>query len=354
MPADYDAAVAELYQAPHASFVAERKRLAGELKAAGDKAGAAAFAKLGRPTISAWVVNQLWWHARDAFSLLLASAARLRDGDLAANADHRDALHRLKTRAAAMLAEAGHGATESTLRRVAQTLAAIAATGSWEPDPAGALATDRDPPGFDAAMLAPTITSDAAEAAQRIVAQTEETQRKAAQVAREAVAMRERFEAAPVILAPVIPIRPPASPARASTSAPAPSSAPVPTSTSEPAPSSAPVPTSSSAPAPSSAPVPTSSSAPVPTSSPASVPPPSTAGSPPSAPPPPSPPPLPAASVTPPGRREIAAELRIAKADLAAKEQAAEELRARLAEAKAEVTAARTRVDQLQAELDED
>lgn len=333
MPADYDAAVAELYQAPHASFVAERKRLAGELKAAGDKAGATAFAKLGRPTISAWVVNQLWWHARDAFSLLLASAARLRDGDLAANADHRDALHRLKTRAAAMLADAGHGATESTLRRVAQTLAAIAATGSWEPDLAGALATDRDPPGFDAAMLAPTIASDAAEAAQRIVAQSEETQRKAAQVAREAVAMRERIEAAPVILAPVIPIRPPAS-------APTSSPAPVPTSS----PTS--VPTSS----PASAPPPLPASAP--TSSPPSAPPSSTAGSPPSA--PPSPPPLPAVSVTPPARREIAAELRIAKADLAAKEQAAEELRTRLAEAKAQVTAARTRVDQLQAELDED
>ena len=39
--ANDDEAVAELFRGPHATFVAERKRLAGELKAAGDKAGAA-------------------------------------------------------------------------------------------------------------------------------------------------------------------------------------------------------------------------------------------------------------------------------------------------------------------------
>jgi hypothetical protein len=275
MATTYDAALAELYQTPHGSFVDERKRLAAELKAAGDKSGAATLAKRARPTISAWVVNQLWWHARDAFSILLASASRLRDGDLAATSAHRDALAKLRTRAAAILSDAGHAATESTLRRVAQTLAAIAATGSWEPDPPGALAADRDPPGFDAAMLAPAVASDGAEAALRVVAATERSRRKAIEVAAAAVAAREKLEheveSEPPDEAPVIPIRTPA--------------------------------------------------------------------------PPPTPP-------TPPPP-DLAAALRAAKAELAAKELAAEQLRTRLAEAKAAIEKARAVVHDLESQLDD-
>lgn len=146
----YDDAVAELYQAPHGTFVAERKRLAAALKAAGDKPGATRLGKLARPTISAWAVNQLWWHARDAFDALLATADRLRDGKLDAVPAHREAIAKLRARAARILTDAGHGPTESTLRRITQTLAALAATGGFDPDPPGALATDRDPPGFEA------------------------------------------------------------------------------------------------------------------------------------------------------------------------------------------------------------
>lgn len=303
MAPDYDAALAELHQAPHGSFVDERKRLAAGLKAAGDKPGAATLAKRGRPAISAWVVNQLWWHARDAFESLLASAARLRDGDLGANAEHRDALTNLRARAAAMLADAGHGATESTLRRVHQTIAAIAATGTWEPDAPGTLTTDRDPPGFDAAMLAPTIAGEQAEAAQRVVALTEKTKRKAAEVAAAAVKAREQLEAELVeevlvaeaqvteieeawspppprlVEAPIIPIR------RAPTV-----------------------------------------------------------------------PPQSAALEVRPGadRKALEARLRAAKAELAAKETAAEQLRARLADAKDAVAKARAVVEDLQSQLDDE
>ncbi|HEY5935752.1 MAG TPA: hypothetical protein VIU61_13985 [Kofleriaceae bacterium] len=152
--ASYDEAVAELYQAPHATFVTERKRLAGELKAAGDKAGATKLGKLPRPPISAWAVNQLWWHARDAFEAMLESAERLREGNLAASAEHREAIAKLRARAASLLADAGNAAAESTLRRVTTTLAAIAATGGFDPDPPGALGADRDPPGFEAIGIA--------------------------------------------------------------------------------------------------------------------------------------------------------------------------------------------------------
>jgi hypothetical protein len=150
MASQYDEAVAALYQAPHGEFVNERKRLAGELKLAGDKAGAGRLAKLARPPTSAWTVNQLWWQARDAFDALFESAEKLRGGDLSANSEHRDAIAKLRQHAQKILADAGHGATESTLRRVTTTLAALAASGGFAPDPEGALSADRDPPGFEA------------------------------------------------------------------------------------------------------------------------------------------------------------------------------------------------------------
>ena len=219
MAASYDDCVAELYQTPHASFVTERKRLAGELKAAGDKAGAARFAKLGRPPISAWAVNQLWWHARDAFDKLLTTAERLRDGDLGGTAAHREALAALRARAASILADAGNAATEATLRRITTTLSAIAATGGFDPDLPGALPDDRDPPGFEAAgipgLVAPAPSShddddpeaetrraqadtkrrqDAAEASARVEASAE--QRRADEAKAKKLAERHRHEAA--------------------------------------------------------------------------------------------------------------------------------------------------------------
>jgi hypothetical protein len=144
----YDAAVRALYQTPHDGFVAERKRLADELRAAGDRVAASKLAKLPRPTISSWVVNQLYWHARDQFDAMLAAAQRLREGDLTANAAHHEAIAKLRQRAGRILADASHTATEATLRRVTTNLAAIAAIGSFEPDPPGVLSADRDAPGF--------------------------------------------------------------------------------------------------------------------------------------------------------------------------------------------------------------
>lgn len=146
----YEDAVESLFRAPHEQFVTERKRLAGELKAAGDKAGAGKLAKLVRPPISAWIVDQLWWRARDAFEALFATAEQLRRGELGGAAAHRDAIVRLRAQAAQLLDEAGHAANEATLRRVTQTLSALAAAGGWAPDLPGALSADRDPPGFEA------------------------------------------------------------------------------------------------------------------------------------------------------------------------------------------------------------
>ncbi|RYZ07765.1 MAG: hypothetical protein EOO73_10560 [Myxococcales bacterium] len=148
--AAYDDAVTALYRAPFADFVAERKRLAAELKATGDKDGSARLAKLARPPVSAWAVNQLWWEARDDFEQLIAVAARVKSGDRDASKAHRTQLTKLRDQAAELLRGAGNAAAEATLRRVTTTLSAIAAQGDFGPDAPGALSADRDPPGFEA------------------------------------------------------------------------------------------------------------------------------------------------------------------------------------------------------------
>ncbi len=190
----HDEAIRELYQAPLTQFVAERKRLAQALKAAGDRAGADQLLERKRPPISAWVVNQLYWHARDAFDALLAAADKLRQGELAATAAHRDALATLRRRASAILGDAGHAATEAVLRRVTLTLSAIAAAGSFDPDPAGALSADRDPPGFEAAGVVPLITQPGKAPDHR--ADDEQARRRAEQEHARRAAERERLEAA--------------------------------------------------------------------------------------------------------------------------------------------------------------
>ena len=150
MAKSYDEAVTALYQASHGSFVAERQRLQAQLKADGDKTAALKFAKLARPPISAWAVNQLWWQAREDFEELFETAAMLRAGTWSASSAHRKALAKLAARAATLLTDSGHAASEATLRRITMTLAGLAASGGFAPEAAGALAKDRDPPGFEA------------------------------------------------------------------------------------------------------------------------------------------------------------------------------------------------------------
>lgn len=146
----YDEAVAELSQAKLENFVEERKRLAKELKQAGDADGSKRLSQRARPTISVWTVNQLYWRARPAFEHLFETAAPLRSGGLAGGAQHREALAKLREEAVKLLEQEGHAASDVTLRRVMTTLSALAASGGFDPDPPGALSSDRDPPGFEA------------------------------------------------------------------------------------------------------------------------------------------------------------------------------------------------------------
>lgn len=69
---------ARLYQVPLAAFISARQALVAELKRAGRAADAAVVKGLAKPSRGAWAVNQVFWHARDAFDAVVAAGERLR------------------------------------------------------------------------------------------------------------------------------------------------------------------------------------------------------------------------------------------------------------------------------------
>jgi hypothetical protein len=126
-----DARVDALYALPLDEFVAGRKRLADELKREGAAAEAKAFLALAKPTLSAWLTNQIVRRAPDLVRELLAAtdavaaAQRKHPGaggaapDFpAAVAAQRHAVGELARRARAIAAELGVGgsATDALAR----------------------------------------------------------------------------------------------------------------------------------------------------------------------------------------------------------------------------------------------
>jgi len=158
-----------LYGMPLAAFTAERKRLATELARQGAADASRAVAAMGKPSVSAWVVNQLHRGARDDVEALLAAGRRMRAGEVEAGRDQRAALSRLHQLAADILRRDGHAASPAMLRRVTTTLQALSAIGSFEPDLPGQLVQDRDPPGFDllAGVTVPPRAPEAEKPARR-------------------------------------------------------------------------------------------------------------------------------------------------------------------------------------------
>ena len=151
-----------LFKLPLEEFTAARNALAAALKAAGSGDEAAAVKALTKPPLSAWAVNQLYWHHRKPFEQLMAAGDRLRKAQAAQLAGkpaelrgpmeaHRDAVAELTKRAAALLRDSGHPPTPDLTRRVTTTLEALAVYGNQDgaPQP-GRLTADVDPPGFEA------------------------------------------------------------------------------------------------------------------------------------------------------------------------------------------------------------
>jgi hypothetical protein len=134
---DLEHALAELYDAAPEDFVAERKRLAKELKAEGRADDAAHLTKVRKPTVAAWALNRLARDQRRDVDLLLDSGHRLRQaqagvlrGDAReafeqAKRTERETIARLVGGAEQLLAERG-GASAAILAQITASLHAAA------------------------------------------------------------------------------------------------------------------------------------------------------------------------------------------------------------------------------------
>lgn len=155
---DLEREVDDLFRVPLSEFTAARNALAARLKKSGrgDEAG---FVKaLGKPSISAWAVNQLYWNHRTAFDRLISSGERFhkaqasgKGADMRAALDaRREALTQLAEFATSLLGNAGHNSAPETIHRITTTLEALSAYASRSDAPrAGRLIQDVDPPGFE-------------------------------------------------------------------------------------------------------------------------------------------------------------------------------------------------------------
>ena len=124
-----DEALDDLYGVDPDAFVAERKRLARELKDAGDEAAADAVAKTRKPTVAAWALNQLARKQRRDVDLLLDAGHRLRQAQegVVGGADRAafEQAQKTRTRGAAAPDAAGVGAAR---RRVVAGASQISST----------------------------------------------------------------------------------------------------------------------------------------------------------------------------------------------------------------------------------
>jgi hypothetical protein len=152
---------AELYRGPLEEFVRARTELARRLRTDGDRGAAAAVAGLRKPSLGAWVVDQLAAWAPDLVRDLLAAASDAREAQRQgapealreASARFRGLLDEAGRRARGILEQAGHAATDATVRRAQTTAQAAAAGGPAEREALllGTLDRDLDPPGFGSA-----------------------------------------------------------------------------------------------------------------------------------------------------------------------------------------------------------
>jgi hypothetical protein len=162
-----------LYGLPLDEFTAARNTLARRLRQEGQRARAAAISERRKPTLPAWVVNQLTRKreldvqrlikAGEQLGAAQAEAVRGHGADafLQARKEEQHALQRLASAAREILTDAGRP-VDSNLDRVLTTLRAAALT---EDGRAllrrGQLAEELDPPGFEAFASIKTATPSA-------------------------------------------------------------------------------------------------------------------------------------------------------------------------------------------------
>jgi hypothetical protein len=170
-----------LFKLPLGEFTPARNALAARLKKAGEQAQADAVKALPKPSVPAWVVNQLYWQHREAFDRLLAAGDRFRKspGKRELLEARRSAQAALVPFATAVLQDAGSSGSRDMLRRVTTTLEALATYGSsHDATQPGRLTAELTPPGFD--LLAGLLPPRASQPAHGKDAREEERKRLAA------------------------------------------------------------------------------------------------------------------------------------------------------------------------------
>jgi hypothetical protein len=151
----------ELFRLPLSEFTAARNSLATQLKKSG-RGDESDFTKaLSKPSLTAWVVNQLYWQHREAFDRLIATGERFREAQASRQArkvaDMRESLDarrkelsKLSDLSSELLRDAGHNPSPDTIQRILTTLEAMSAYASDLDGPRpGRLTHDVDPPGFE-------------------------------------------------------------------------------------------------------------------------------------------------------------------------------------------------------------
>jgi hypothetical protein len=137
-----------LYALPLDEFTGARNDLARSLRKEGRRDEAEAVSGLRKPTLAAWVVNQLARERRSEVESLLHGAAAIKAGDGDGDAGFRASVDALLRSARQILTDAGRKPTDSVLQEVATTLRASAAA---KPDElaAGRLSEGLETTGFD-------------------------------------------------------------------------------------------------------------------------------------------------------------------------------------------------------------
>jgi hypothetical protein len=158
---DLEQELDRLFGLPLSDYTSGRNDLARRLRAAGQTAAAEATAKLPKPSVSAWAVNQLSRQRRRELEELVAVGRRLAEAQLRAvggddaagfvqlRSEHADAVRSLAAAATDLLEQAGSRPGDAVRRRIGETLRGLSLDPT-DPNPllAGRLTVDSQPAGF--------------------------------------------------------------------------------------------------------------------------------------------------------------------------------------------------------------
>ena len=150
---DADDAIDDLYRGPLSEFTAARNALVKQQRGA----DASRLRKLAKPTVVAWAINQVYWHARKVYDELIKSGEKLRlsqidalegkKADVRATGDaHRRAIADAVREAERLAEKSGSHPAQDALMRTFEALSLAAEP----PETPGRLTKELQPAGFEA------------------------------------------------------------------------------------------------------------------------------------------------------------------------------------------------------------